>query len=109
MFYVSLCVTFVQSIFAIIPMGKRDLVDLLRLSSWYLVIIVWLILTMPRVRLQLVIVVFPDYTHLKVLHVLSLKTQKTVFSHKLFVNVQFNYAILKTMDCTLKYFQASCV
>ena len=34
------------------------------LSSWCLVIVVWLFLTMPRVCLQFVIVVFSDHTHL---------------------------------------------
>ena len=62
MFYFALL--FVHSSFAIISMGKRELVDLLCLSSWCLVIVVWLIVTMPRVRLQFVIVVFPDHTHL---------------------------------------------
>ena len=50
--------------FAIISMGKRELVDLLCLSSWCLVIVVWLFLTIPRVCLQFVIVAFPDHTHL---------------------------------------------
>ena len=45
-------------------MGKRELVVLLSLSSWCLVIIVWLFLAMPWVCLQFVIVVFPDHTHL---------------------------------------------
>ena len=45
-------------------MGKRELAALLCLSSWCLVIVVWLFLTMPRVCLQFVIVVFPDHTHL---------------------------------------------
>ena len=53
----------VHSSFAIISMGKRELVALLCLSSWCLVIVVWLFLTMPRVCLQFVIVVFPDHTH----------------------------------------------
>ena len=58
--------------FAIISMGKRELDTLLSdcLSSWYLMIAVWLFRTMPRVCLQFVIVVFPDHTHL-----LSLKTK----------------------------------
>ena len=34
------------------------------LSSWCLVIVVWLFLTMPRVYLRFVIVVFPDHTRL---------------------------------------------
>ena len=54
----------VHSSFATISMGKRELVALLCLSSWCLVIVVWLFLTMPRVCLQFVIVVFPDHTHL---------------------------------------------
>ena len=45
-------------------MGKRKLVDLLCLSSWCLAIVVWLLLTMPRVSLQFEILVFPDHTHL---------------------------------------------
>ena len=48
----------------IILMGKRDLVALLCLSSWRLVIVVWLFLPVPWVCLQFVIVVFPYHTHL---------------------------------------------
>ena len=55
---------FVHSSFAIILMGKRELVALLCLSPWYLVVAVWLFLMMPQVCLQFVIVVFPDHTHL---------------------------------------------
>ena len=54
---------FVRSGFAIISIGKRELIALLCLSSWYFVIVVWLVLTMQRVCLQCVIVVFPDHTH----------------------------------------------
>ena len=54
---------YVQSSFAIISMGKRELIALLYLSSWYRMIVVWLFHTMPRVFLQFVIVVFPDHTH----------------------------------------------
>ena len=50
--------------FAIILMGKRELVALLSMSSWCLVIIVWLFLAMPWVCLQFVIVVFAAHTHL---------------------------------------------
>ena len=53
-----------SSSFAIILMGKRELVALLSLSSWCLVIIVWLFLAVPWVCLQFVIVVFHDHTHL---------------------------------------------
>ena len=50
--------------FAITSMVKRELVALLCLSSWCLVIVMWLLLTMPRVFLQVVTVVFPDHTQL---------------------------------------------
>ena len=52
------------SSFAIILMGKRELVALLSSSSWCLVIDVWLFLSVPWVCLQFVIVVLPDHTHL---------------------------------------------
>ena len=45
-------------------MGKRELVALLALSSWCLVIVVWLFLAVSWVCLQFMIVVFPDHTHL---------------------------------------------
>ena len=54
---------YVSSSFAIILIGKRELVALLDLSSWYLVSVVLLFLAVPWVCLQLVIVVFPDHTH----------------------------------------------
>ena len=41
-------------------MGKRELVALLYLSSWCLVVDIWLFLTVPWVGLQFVIVVYPD-------------------------------------------------
>ena len=55
---------YVPSSFAIILMGMRELVALLSLSSWCLVIVVWLFLAVPWVSLQFVIVVFPDHTYL---------------------------------------------
>ena len=55
---------YVHSSFAIILMGKRELVALLSLSSWRLVVVVWLFLAVSWVCLQFVIVVFPDHTHL---------------------------------------------
>ena len=45
-------------------MGKRELIALLNLSSWCLVMVERLFLTVPRGCLQFVIVVFPDHTHL---------------------------------------------
>ena len=49
---------------AIILMGKRELIALLGLSSWCLVMVERLFLTVPLGCLQFVIVVFPDHTHL---------------------------------------------
>ena len=45
-------------------MGKRGLDALLSLSSWYLVMVVWLFLVVPWVCLRFVIEAFPDHTHL---------------------------------------------
>ena len=55
---------YVLSSFAIILMGKRELVALLCLSSWSQVICVLLFLMMPRAYLQFAIVAFPDHTHI---------------------------------------------
>ena len=49
--------------FAIILMGERELVALPCLSSWRLVMVVWLFLAEQRVCLRFVIVVFPDHAH----------------------------------------------
>ena len=62
MFYILLL--YVYSCFVVILMGKRELVVLLSLSSWCLVIVVWLFLSVPWVCLQFVIVIFLDHTHL---------------------------------------------
>ena len=59
--FMFLCAFFyVHSSIAIILSGKRELVALLCLSSWYLV---WLFTKMPWVCMLFVIVVFPDHTH----------------------------------------------
>ena len=42
----------------------RELVALLSLSSWCLVMVVWLFLTVPWVCLRFVIVVLPNHTDL---------------------------------------------
>ena len=55
---------YVHYSFAIILMGKRELVALLCLSSWGLVIFALLFLTMSRVCQEFVLVVFPDHTQL---------------------------------------------
>ena len=64
--YMSCCtLLYVHSSFAIILMGKRELVDLVSLFSWCLVIAVWLFLRVSWLCLHFaVIVVFPDHTHL---------------------------------------------
>ena len=49
---------YVHSSIAIILMGKRALVALLNLSSWCLVMVEWLFLTVPWGCLRFVIVVF---------------------------------------------------
>ena len=54
---------YVNSSFAIVLIGKGELVALLGLSSWCLVIVVWFFLALPWVCLRFVIVVFPDHTH----------------------------------------------
>ena len=59
--YAFLCVL---SSFAIILMGKRELVALLNLSSWCLVMVERLFLAVPWGCLRFVIVVFSDHTHL---------------------------------------------
>ena len=55
---------YVHCSIAIILMGKRELVALLNLSSWCLVMVVWLFLAVLRGCLRFVAVVFPDDTHL---------------------------------------------
>ena len=54
-------------------MGKRELVALLSLSSWCLVMVVWLYLAVPWVFLRFVIMVIPDHTHVLFLEFVSLK------------------------------------
>ena len=60
-------------------MGKRELIDLLKLTFRCLVIVVWLFLAVPCVCLRFVIGVFPDHTHLLFLleHVLGRKNTHT--------------------------------
>ena len=60
-------------------MGKRELVALLNLSSWCLVVVERLFLTVPRGCLQFVIVVFPDHTHLLFFMVFLLTLPNTAF------------------------------
>ena len=66
---------FVHFSIAIILMGKRELIALLNLSSWCLVMVGRLFLTVPRGCLQFVIVVSPDHTHLLFLTITKLLTK----------------------------------
>ena len=47
---------------SILVLGKRELVALLSLSSWCLVMVVWLFLAVPWRCLWFVIVVLSDHT-----------------------------------------------
>ena len=69
---------YVHSSFAIILMGKRELVVLLCLSSWCLVIVVWLFLTMQQVCLQFVIVIFPSVILTYYFAIISLKAVNVI-------------------------------
>ena len=67
-------------------MGKRELIALLNLSSWCLVMVERLFLTVPRGCLQFVIVVFPDHTHLLFLY-------EQVNSGLYYGNLDFNFNV----------------
>ena len=69
----------VRSSIAIILMGKRELVALLKLSSWCLVMVERLFLAVPQGCLRFVIVVFPDHTHLLFLTLKVSITTKVIF------------------------------
>ena len=69
---------YVPSSIAIILMGKRELVALLNLSSWCLVMVERLFLTVPLGCLQFVIVVFPDHTHLLFLTVVRILSEPNI-------------------------------
>ena len=68
MFYCTLL--YVHSSIAIILIGKKELIDLLNLSSWCLVMVERLFLAVQGGCMQFVIVVFPDHTHLLFLNCL---------------------------------------
>ena len=55
---------YIQSSIAINLMVKKELIALLNLSSWCLVMVERLFITVPRGCLRFVIVLFPDHTHL---------------------------------------------
>ena len=62
----NICLTFRNPVYRQIIRGKhcRCKEALLSLSSWCIVIIVWLFLAVPWICLQFVIVIFSDHTHL---------------------------------------------
>ena len=66
----------VHSSFAIISMGKKELVALLCLSSWCLMIGEWLFLTMPWVCLSAVCE-YPDHSYLLFLSSLNMLFERT--------------------------------
>ena len=76
---------------AIILMGKRELIALLNLSSWCLVMVERLFLTVPRGCLQFVIVVFPDHTHLLflVLKITCLQRKIEIIFLSISLNIHF--------------------
>ena len=80
---------------------KRELLALLSLSSWCLVIEVWLFLAVSMVCLQFVIVVFPDHTYLLFLmsQLLCLCCVVTVNS---FPVLAFNVVIINIVRFTLE-------
>ena len=80
-------------------MGRRGVVALFGLSSWCLVIVVWLFLAVPWVCLLFVIVVFSDNTHLLFLMDLFVYLMLRVGSHVVFVRIRCteNVRLLSTM------------
>ena len=83
---------YVHSSIAIILMGKRELIALLNLSSWFLVVVERLFLAVPGGCLQFVIVVFPDHTHLlfwSVFDVVSANALKS--AHRVFFQLLMSY------------------
>ena len=86
---------YVHSSFAIILMGKREMVALLGLSSWCHVMVVWLFLTVPWVCLRFLIVVFPDHIHL--LFLMSVFFSRTLFIFTLTISNHDNcHSVLKS-------------
>ena len=85
---------YVHSSIAIILMGKRELIALLNLSSWCLVMVERLFLTVPQGCLQFVIVVFPDHTHL-----LFFMTQKSNMNLPIFSKVSKPSLMLICIGC----------
>ena len=64
-------------------MGKRELVALLNLSSWWLVMVEWLFLAKPWGCLRFVIVVFSDHNHLLFFNTRSAAAVVTTITYRL--------------------------
>ena len=92
---------YVHSSIAIILVGKRELIALLNLSSWCLVMVERLFLTVPRGCLQFVIVVFPDHTHLLLLHFVLVAQDLTIKVRKMAkIRDRYNQVLHLTQDTT---------
>ena len=77
-------------------MWKRELVALLNLSSWCLVMVEWLFLAMPWGCLRLLIVAFPDHTHLLLFADLLVdSTVRVFFSFSVFCKAMDGYSLTK--------------
>ena len=85
---------------AIILMGKRELIALLNLSSWCLVMVERLFLTVPRGCLQFVIVVFPDHTHILFLVFKTLRLESCLSNvwYYVFDVVEIFYSNIKNIE-----------
>ena len=79
--FVVVSLLYVHSSIAIIWVGKRELIALLNLSSWCFVMVERLFLAVPWGCLRFVIVVFPDHTHLLLLHY-CLASRKIIKYHR---------------------------
>ena len=84
--YVAVLCFVVRSSIAIILMGKRELVALLNLSSWCLVMVERLFLSVPWGCLRFVIVVFTDLT----IYYMEIESYPHVTSLSLTFSLQIN-------------------
>ena len=76
-------------------MGKRALVALLNLSSWFLVMVERLFLAVPRGCLRFVIVVFPDHTHLLFIQVKAVESYTYLKPSQLSLLLTYFYSLLE--------------
>ena len=119
--YSMFCCTllYVHSSFEIILMGKKELAALLSLSSWCLVVVVWLFLAVPWICLRFVIVVFPDHTHLLFLkHYIALIVCRARFDQNVILHESnigtgacsglSNFKTLRRKTALLPHLEGSC-